>query len=88
MKKETLNIVIIIMLCLILLRTCTLSTSKIDKKVARIEQKIDSLASKKDIQLEGLKNEKRFIQATDRKMLDVQRQSEIDKEIEKLTNKN
>jgi hypothetical protein len=31
-----------------------------------------------------LKSEKRMIQATDRKMLDVQRQSEIDKEIEKL----
>jgi hypothetical protein len=31
-----------------------------------------------------LKSEKRMIQATDRKMLDVQRQTEIDKEIEKL----
>ena len=36
------------------------------------------------ILIEGLKSEKRMIQATDRKMLDVQRQTEIDKEIEKL----
>ncbi len=36
------------------------------------------------LKIEGLKSEKRMIQATDRKMLDVQRQSEIDKEIEKL----
>jgi hypothetical protein len=31
-----------------------------------------------------LKSEKRMIQATDRKMLDVQRQTEIDNEITKL----
>jgi hypothetical protein len=51
--------------------------------------KIDSLqstaASKKDLQIEGLKAEKRMIQSTDRKMLDVNRQAEIDKEIEKLS---
>ena len=36
------------------------------------------------LQIMGLEAEKRMIQATDRKMLDVQRQTEIDKEIEKL----
>ena len=45
---------------------------------------LNSLPTKKDLQIEGLKSEKRMIQATDRKMLDVQRQTEIDKEIEKL----
>jgi DNA-binding XRE family transcriptional regulator len=34
--------------------------------------------------IEGLKAEKRMIQSTDRKMLDVTRQSVIDTEIEKL----
>jgi hypothetical protein len=37
------------------------------------------------LQIEGLKVEKRMIQATDRKMLDVQRQNVIEKEIEKLS---
>ena len=89
MKKDKLNIAILVILCFILFKTCTLSTSKVNKKLVQIETRIDSLeqnmASKKDLQIEGLKNEKRFIQATDRKMLDVQRQSEIDKELEKLT---
>jgi len=40
-----------------------------------------------DLRIEGLKSEKRMIQATDRKMLDVNRQTEIEKEIEKLQNK-
>lgn len=89
MKKDKLNIAILVILCFILFKTCTLSTSKVNKKLVQIETRIDSLeqnvASKKDLQIEGLKNEKRFIQATDRKMLDVQRQTEIDKELEKLT---
>ena len=36
------------------------------------------------LQIEGLKTEKRMIQSTDRKILDVNRQSEIDKELETL----
>jgi hypothetical protein len=37
-----------------------------------------------EIKIEGLKSEKRMIQSTDRKILDVNRQSEIDKEISNL----
>ena len=36
------------------------------------------------MQIEGLKSEKRAIQASDRKILDVQRQTQIDEEIKKL----
>jgi hypothetical protein len=36
------------------------------------------------LKIEGLKTEKRMIQSTDRKILDVNRQSEIDKEIQEL----
>ena len=52
-------------------------------------KKIDSLVSilKKEIQIEGLKSEKRMIQSTDRKILDVNRQTEIDKEISELEKK-
>jgi hypothetical protein len=39
------------------------------------------------LKIEGLKSEKRMIQSTDRKILDVNRQTEIDNEIIKLENK-
>jgi len=45
---------------------------------------IKELPTAKDIKIEGLKVEKRMIQATNRKMLDVNRQNEIEKEISKL----
>jgi hypothetical protein len=48
---------------------------------------LENLPTKKDIQIEGLKVEKRMIQATDRKIMDVQRQSEIEKEIDNLQGK-
>ncbi len=38
-------------------------------------------------QIEGLKAEKRMIQATDRKILDVQRQTQIEEEIKVLESK-
>jgi hypothetical protein len=40
--------------------------------------------TKKELTIEGLKVEKRLIQSTDRNILDVNRQSEIDKELEIL----
>ena len=54
--------------------------------ISLTNKKIDSLALKlkKEIQIEGLKSEKRMIQSTDRKILDVNRQTEIDKEISEL----
>ncbi len=36
------------------------------------------------LKIEGLRAEKRMIQATDRKMLDVQRQTQIDEELKTL----
>lgn len=36
------------------------------------------------LKIEGLRSEKRMIQATDRKMLDVQRQTQIDEELKTL----
>ena len=58
-----------------------------EEEVVKVKKQLttlDSLATKKDLEIEGLKAEKRMIQATDRKMLDVQRQSEIDVELKKL----
>ena len=47
---------------------------------------LTSFSPKKEIIIEGLKSEKRMIQSTDRKILDVNRQSQIDKEISSLEN--
>ena len=51
-----------------------------------VNDSVDSLSVKlrKEIKIEGLKSEKRAIQASDRKILDVNRQTEIDQEISKL----
>ena len=40
-----------------------------------------------ELQIMGLESEKRMIQATDRKLLDVQRQTQIEEEIKKLKSK-
>jgi hypothetical protein len=38
----------------------------------------------RELKIMGLESEKRMIQATDRKLLDVQRQTQIEEEIKKL----
>lgn len=45
---------------------------------------IKELPTNRDLKIEGLNVEKRMIQATNRKMLDVQRQNEIEREIKRL----
>lgn len=83
------GMVIITPLILIMfLKTCS-TNSRVDsvtKQVEMTNQKIDSLETdfEKEIQIEGLKSEKRMIQSTDRKIMDVNRQTEIDKEISQL----
>ena len=74
--------VIIVLLLLTYMKSCSVNSevTKVKKQLV----KLDSLANKRDLEIEGLKAEKRMIQATDRKMLDVQRQSEIDAELKKL----
>lgn len=59
--------------------------TKMRKEIAAIK---DSTYTKQELSVElkisGLEAEKRMIQATDRKLLDVRRQTEIDEEIKKL----
>jgi len=82
----------LIMLPLILvtfLKTCG-TNSRIEKNGKRIDELTNVIKNNndkviKEIKLEGLRSEKRMIQSTDRKMLDVTRQSVIDKEIENLS---
>ena len=59
--------------------------SKIKKEIQAIK---DSTYTKDQLQrqlrISGLESEKRMIQATDRKLLDVRRQTEIEDEIKRL----
>jgi len=80
------------LILIILLRQCGVNRD-IDKlyKNAKIQSSyIDSLCTKNElniiVEIEGLKAEKRMIQSTDRKIMDVNRQSKIDIEIKKLEN--
>ena len=65
------------------------------REITRIKKEIktikDSTFTKdelsRELKISGLEAEKRMIQATDRKLLDVRRQTEIEEEIKKLNNK-
>lgn len=77
---------------IILLRQCGVNRDldRLEKNSKIQSSYMDSLCTKNElnkiIEIEGLKTEKRMIQSTDRKIMDVNRQSEIDLEIKKLEN--
>jgi len=84
-------VIIVPLIFIMFFRTCS-TNSKIEQLSVVNKKAIDSNAVaiekiNKTIKIEGLKTENRFIQATDRKLLDVNRQSDIEKEINKLENK-
>jgi hypothetical protein len=63
-----------------------MSEKKMLKQVEGVQKSLDSLNKtlQKEIKVEGLKVEKRMIQSTDRKIMDLNRQIEIDKELKAL----
>jgi hypothetical protein len=77
-----------ILVLLIVLQTCTSSAAKRASEKKFLNQldsiKVEIKHLQKEIKVEGLKSEKRMIQSTDRKILDVNRQAEIDKELQQL----
>jgi hypothetical protein len=90
MKKFIENNFVIIVLAIALLtffKGCgdSRELSKIRQEITSIK---DSTYTKEELNIElklsGLEAEKRMIQATDRKLLDVRRQTEIEEEITKL----
>ncbi len=59
--------------------------SKIKKEIQAIKDSTYTKEElKRELKISGLEAEKRMIQATDRKLLDVRRQTEIEEEIKKL----
>ena len=85
--KENFTIIVLIIAVLTLFKSCgdSRELSNIKKEIRAIK---DSTYTKKELGVElkimGLEAEKRMIQATDRKILDVQRQTQIEQEINQL----
>ena len=83
---------LIVVFVLLMVSTCTttmsrkMSEKKMLKQVEGVQKSLDSLNKtlQKEIKVEGLKVEKRMIQSTDRKIMDLNRQIEIDKELKAL----
>lgn len=94
--------IILPLVLIMFFKTCT-TNGKIEKAKEELSTQIttgdstvkstilNTVTTKEDLKkmltIEGLKVEKRMIQSTDRKILDVNRQSEIDKEIQELEKK-
>jgi len=90
MKKfitENFTIIVLVIAILSFFKSCgdSRDISKIKNEIKAIK---DSTYTKeelnKQLKIMGLEAEKRMIQATDRKILDVRRQTEIEDEIKKL----
>ena len=81
--------VVIALLLLTYFKSCSVDSevTLIKKEFRAQKEVIDALPTRTDVKIEGLKVEKRMIQATDRKMFDVQRQNAIEKEISELQGK-
>ena len=85
--KENFTVIVLVISLLAFFKGCgdSRELSNIKKEIKSIK---DSTYTKSELgvqlKLMGLESEKRMIQSTDRKMLDVQRQSQIDEEIKQL----
>ena len=85
--KNNFTIIVLVIALLSLFKSCgdSRELTKMRKEVEAIK---DSTYTKTELDVElkvmGLESEKRMIQATDRKLLDVQRQTQIEEEIKKL----
>ena len=93
MKKFIQNnftVIVLVIALLTFLKGCndTKKLSNIEKEISAIK---DSTYTKgeldRELKITGLESENRMIQATDRKLLDVRRQTEIEEEIKKLNKK-
>lgn len=86
--EKYLPIVSLVLIMFLLLKSCGLGSdlTRTRKDILQLNKKLDSVTNvmTQEVKVEGLKAEKRMIQSTDRKILDVQRQSEIDKELSKF----
>ena len=84
-------VIITPMVLITFFKSCSTSSNvnTLNVNVEELKKQNDSLFTQvqKQIKIEGLESEKRMIQSTDRNLMDVNRQSEIDKEIKELQKK-
>ena len=81
------TIIVLVITILTLFKSCgdSRELSKIKNEIKEIkENTFTKTEMKKELTIMGLEAENRMIQATDRKLLDVRRQTEIESEIKKL----
>ncbi len=87
--QKNFTIIVLVIALLGLFKSCG-DGRELSKMRKEIESIKDSTYTKEEmdvrLRIEGLKSEKRMMQATDRKILDVTRQTQIDNEITKLEN--
>lgn len=88
--EKNFTVIILLFIFLLWMKSCV-QNNELSKIRKELEYMSDSTYNKKELdirlQIEGLKSEKRMIQSTDRKMLDVQRQTQIDNELKVLEEK-
>jgi hypothetical protein len=88
--KKNFTIIVLVIAVLSFFKSCgdTRELSKIRKEITVIkDSSIMRDEFERELKISGLEAEKRMIQATDRKLLDVRRQTEIEAEIKKLSKK-
>jgi hypothetical protein len=88
--KKNFTIIVLVIAVLSFFKSCgdARELSKIRKEITAIkDSSIMRDEFERELKISGLEAEKRMIQATDRKLLDVRRQTEIEAEIKKLSKK-
>ena len=84
--KKNFTVIVLVLAVLSFFKSCGDA-----RTLANINKKMETMVTKEDLakelKKEGLKSEKRMIQSTDRNMMDVNRQTQIDEELNKLENK-
>lgn len=78
--------ILLVLFVLLFFRSCGDGSElkKLRKEVEFQRELLNELPTKVDLKIEGLQAEKRMIQATDRNILDVRRQTEIEELIRQL----
>jgi hypothetical protein len=88
--KKNFTVIVLVIAVLTFFKSCgdARELSKIRKEIQVIKDSSVTIDEfQRELRISGLESEKRMIQATDRKLLDVHRQTEIENEIKKLNKK-
>lgn len=83
--KEHSWLIAICFLLVVVFKQCGVSSTlkRTNKRLEYLTEEViklkDTVATREDLEIEGLKSEKRMIQSTDRRKWDLERENEIDK---------